>query len=482
MQDEGSVRWGANQSLWFSSTDILATLVATADIPADQVLFTIPRRCIICTATSSLVTALPQVFDPTEGQDEDHDMDGMDDGQTDGDDTTQDSWTRLILILIYEHLQGGNSKWKPYLDLLPASPTDFSTPMFWSVIELAELQASPVVSKVGRDEAEKMIRTKVLPIIQSHEDVFYPDNQEKLSEKELIELAFCVGSVIMAYAFDLEEDNDEYQEDEDEWVEDREGRTMLGMVPMADTLNADASFNAHIEHEPEDLIATSLRPIAKGEEILNYYGPLSNGELLRRYGYVTKTHRRWNLIDLTWESLLGALKAEISLSEKEWEKVLNEFVDEDGDSALEEGFVIDRDAMDPDSEGRVQDDKAKKVGIPEEMLAQMKEVLKAVKKYHTDAVPDKVARDKAIYAAIARASEARTKEYSTTLAQDLDLHQKAKVSSTNGVLDRKSMALEVRIGEKILLKELSEATQAKLEALAEDLDGDKRGAKRRRNV
>ena len=44
----------------------------------------------------------------------------------------------------------------------------------------------------------------------------------------------------MAYAFDIEAEDE--SEEEDGWVEDKESRT-LGMVPMADILNADAEFN-----------------------------------------------------------------------------------------------------------------------------------------------------------------------------------------------------------------------------------------------
>lgn len=486
------IHWEQSCLLAMSKTNTRNLLVATSDIPAETVLFTIPRQSIICKDTSSLVARLPEVFDPPvpqNGGDDDDDGDQDMDGDHEKDDKSQDSWTTLILILIHEHLQGAVSQWKPYLDVLPASAAEFSTPMFWSAPELAELQASPVASKVGRDEAEKMIRTKIVPVVTAHEDVFYPatggDGQHRLSEDELVQLAFRMGSVIMAYAFDLEKDDEEEdkkddEEEEDEWVEDREGKTMLGMVPMADILNADATFNAHIEHGEQALTATALRPIAKGEEILNYYGPLSNGELLRRYGYVTRTHRRWNLVDLSWETFLAKLKREVALSEKEWEKLLSSFVDEDGDSQLEEGFIIDRDAEDPDSEGRVHDDDKKKAELPEELLVQMKEVMKVVKELRPDAVTDKTSRDRLIYAAIAQALVARAQEYSTTLTQDLELYEERKTSSPEGALDRKTMALDVRIGEKVLLQEVSEAVRVKLAKLTEVDRGDTRSAKRQK--
>lgn len=91
-----------------------------------------------------------------------------------------------------------------------------------------------------------------------------------------------MGSTIMAFAFDLETDDED--DGEDGWVEDGEGKSLMGMVPMADVLNADAHSNAHVNHGDMSLAVTSLRPIKAGEEILNYYGPHPNSELLRRYG------------------------------------------------------------------------------------------------------------------------------------------------------------------------------------------------------
>ncbi|KAK7740924.1 Ribosomal lysine N-methyltransferase 4 [Cytospora paraplurivora] len=477
-------------------------IVATADIPAETVLFTIPRQSIICTNTSELIAKVPEAFnDLPDGEDEtedhehehehDHDHEDEHDGcgcGHDHDDRSQDSWTSLILILIYEYLQGAKSPWKPYLDVLPTAD-QFSTPMFWTPEELSELQASPVASKVGKEEAEDMIRTKILPVVKEHEDVFYPSSPSspdspRLSEEELVKLAFRMGSVIMAYAFDLEKDDDEKkskndgeddeeeEDDEDEWEEDREGKTMLGMVPMADMLNADAAFNAHIEHGEHALTATTLRPIAKGEEILNYYGPLSNGELLRRYGYTTLAHRRWNLVDLGWDLLLAGLMSELPLKEQEWEKVIGMMEEDD---ELEEGFVIERGADDPDSEGRVNEVK-QKAAVPEELLEQLKVVMKAVKKVKPDAVPDKTARDKVIYSAIASALEERAEQYGTTLEQDLELY-----AAENGNTDRRRMALDVRIGEKVLLKQAIESVTVKLTELAEaEKGGDKPSAKRRK--
>lgn len=410
-------------------------------------------------------------------QDVDHDMDGDDDPAAE-EDTSQDSWTTLILILIHEHLLGAASKWAPYLAILPQGPADFNTPMFWADAELVDLQASPVVAKVGRDEAEAMIRTKILPVIRAHSDAFFPAGSQPLTDDELIQLAFRMGSVIMAYAFDLEKEDDDHDdgdgdgEGDDEWVEDREGRSTLGMVAMADVLNADASFNAHIEHGENALTATTLREIRQGEEVLNYYGPLSNGELLRRYGYITAAHERWNLVDLSWESILAALKGQLgALKAGEWEKVLGA-LDED---EMEESFVIEYGAKDPDSEGRVEEVTAS-VSVPEDLVEQAKEMLKVVKKVREEAVPDKTTRDRIIYSAIATAIDERTKEYSTTLDQDQMLFQNSDDWS-----QRKRMAVSVRMGEKRILIQAAALAREKLAMLqVAARDGDGRSAKRRK--
>lgn len=459
-------------------------VVAKADISPDTILFTIPRQSIICTNTSSLATKIPDLLSPPQDHERaDHDMNSeAEDGEDDDEnDKSQDSWTSLILILIYEHLQGAGSSWRPYLDVLPTIG-DFSTPMFWADDELAELQASPVAGKVGKDEAEKMMRTKILPVVRAHPTIFFPEGSAELSDDELVQLAFRMGSVIMAYAFDLEkeeqdEDKDaEDAEEEDEWVEDREGKTMLGMVPMADILNADATFNAHIEHGEHALTATSLRPIKAGEEILNYYGPLSNGELLRRYGYTTRAHRRWNLADLAWEpTVLAALRAELPLPAKQWDTVLGS-LDED---ELEDGFVIERGAEDPDSEGKVSEVE-KTADAPEELVEQLKAVMKAVKRVKPEAVPDKAARDNVIYSVIARALDERTRQYGTTLEQDVKQYEEGS-DGADQKLRRQRMALDVRIGEKILLRQTAESVKAKLAELAKaESDGEKPSAKRRR--
>ncbi|OTB01715.1 hypothetical protein M426DRAFT_323216 [Hypoxylon sp. CI-4A] len=411
-------------------------IVATGDIPEDTVLFTIPRTAIISTQTSDLPRRIPQVFETTVLEDTDNEAD-EDGSETSG---PPDNWVSLILIMVYEYLQGDKSRWKPYFDVLPSQ---FETLMWWSDQELSELQASSIVSKIGKDEADGMFRARVLPIIEEHANVFYPEGSERLSEDQLVNLAHRMGSTIMAYAFDLENDDEEADpENDDEWIEDKEGALLMGMVPMADILNADAEFNAHVNHGEDNLTVTTLRPIPAGTEVLNYYGPLGNGELLRRYGYVTEKHARYDVTELSWNLVLSVLKDTLKVNEKVWGKAVNELDPEE----IEDAFVVERDSGEPDSKGELQDGATVRE-IPTDLVDQIHTILKVIRKVSPDVIPDKAVRDEITLRAIHRALELRLAQYPTSQGEDFDLVSGNKVSG------RQKMAVVVRWGEKALLQE-----------------------------
>jgi SET domain-containing protein 6 len=142
--------------------------------------------------------------------------------------------------MIYEYLQGEKSQWKPYLDILP---TNFDTPMFWSEAELKELEGTVLTHKIGKQSSDEKLLSRVVPVVMQNSSIFYPEGSSQLSETEVLSLAHRMGSTVMAYAFDLENEEDDVEEEEDGWVVDKDAQRMLGMVPMADILNANADFN-----------------------------------------------------------------------------------------------------------------------------------------------------------------------------------------------------------------------------------------------
>lgn len=293
--------------------------MATKDIPLDCTLFTIPRSAIINVETSELPKKLPKIFEAA-----------FEEGDEDEDSEPLDPWESLILVMVYEHLQGSASRWKPYLDVLP---TTFDTPMFWSEAELEELKGTVLTQdKIGKQASDDKLRAHIVPIVQQNPSVFYPAGSDQLSEEQLLELAHRMGSTIMAYAFDLDNKEDDSEEEEDGWVVDKDAQIMLGMVPMADILNANADFNvspvlkrfqqyafantfkAHVNHG-DCLEINSLRSnIHAGTEILNYYGAMPSSEVLRRYGYITPEYHRYDEVVIPRSAVAKALCAATDLS------------------------------------------------------------------------------------------------------------------------------------------------------------------------
>lgn len=230
LRDRGAGRGISGPTLSHQcSSEISAkiVLVAKQDIPPDTELFRIPREAIMSVETSNLRELVPGVFDEQQNDSLDGEMS-----------SSLNSWDGLILVMLYEFFRGSESPWFEYFAVLP---TEFETPMFWSDAELDELQASHTRSKIGKEEATGMFQSTMVPIIRKYEDVFA--GSRDLNDQQLIEMAHRMGSTIMAYAFDLENEDEEVDNAEDGWVEDKDDKSLMGMVPMADILNADAEFN-----------------------------------------------------------------------------------------------------------------------------------------------------------------------------------------------------------------------------------------------
>ena len=115
--------------------------------------------------------------------------------------------------------------------------------MYWSDTELSELQGSSVVSKIGKAAADEAFTKTLLPLVRKYADLFgiYAADFKARNLKGLfLPIAHRMATLIMAYAFDLEtEENAE--PDEDGFVSDDEGNLFKGMVPLADMLNANGT-------------------------------------------------------------------------------------------------------------------------------------------------------------------------------------------------------------------------------------------------
>lgn len=150
--------------------------------------------------------------------------------------------------MLYEYEHKESSNWARYFDVLPS---EFDTLIFWEQDELEQLEASAVVQKIGRKSADLDFTEKLVPVIQEFADAFFAgdtDAQEKanrMGEPQNLLLMHKMGSLIMAYAFDVEPANPPSKVlDEEGYASEDEDETLpKGMVPLADMLNADADRN-----------------------------------------------------------------------------------------------------------------------------------------------------------------------------------------------------------------------------------------------
>lgn len=198
--------------------------MAQTDLPEGEELFAIPRGLILSVQNSKLNEVLGQEL------------------------SELGPWMSLMLVMVYEYLLGEQSTWAPYFRVLPQQ---FDTLMFWSAAELQELQGSAIVEKIGKQGADESILEMIVPIVRTNPSLFppidgLPSYDGDAGAQAVLCLSHIMGSLILAYAFDIEkaEDEGEDGEGEDGYQTDEEDeQAAKGMVPLADLLNADAARN-----------------------------------------------------------------------------------------------------------------------------------------------------------------------------------------------------------------------------------------------
>lgn len=328
-----------------------------------------------------------------------------------------------------------DSKWNAYLAVLPR---ELDSLVFWNESELAELQASAVVNKIGRSSAEEMFSQHIAPLDVSNYST---------------EICHRVASIIMAYAFDIPELSESdpahkkssADEDGDDLVSDdgEDERTILSMIPLADMLNADAERNnARLCCDNEDLEMRTISPILKGEEIFNDYGQLPQSDLLRRYGYQSDNYAIYDVAEISTTSITAAAQASVlpqlePLSASEVEKRI----------ALAQREDIYEDSYDvahADSENP---------SIPDELLALVyvllldHENLESLESSHSALPSRSKLATELVGQFLAVVLKEREKEYKTSLEEDAQLLKSGQLSK------RTTMAIKVRMGEKQVLRE-----------------------------
>lgn len=151
-----------------------------------------------------------------------------------------DDWLALTLALLFEKGQGDRSKWSAYMNVFPAS---FDTLMYWTQAELDELKGCAVLDKIGKVDAEKAFTEQLVPFIKRNAYMFpqFTASKEVNNiDATILRSAHVMATLIMAYAFDLEEELEDGASDDDlsEVL-----KSQKAMVPLADMFNADGDRN-----------------------------------------------------------------------------------------------------------------------------------------------------------------------------------------------------------------------------------------------
>ncbi|PGH03910.1 hypothetical protein AJ80_08612 [Polytolypa hystricis UAMH7299] len=402
-------------------------VVACDEIAEDEELFAIPHNLILSVQNSSLKSHLDLA------------------------ESDLDPWLSLILVMVYEYLQSGASRWASYFSVLP---TSFDTLMFWTEGELRELQGSAVVNKIGRKDADESILNGLLPLISKNPHLFrLPSAVSSYESPEgrqaLLALAHRMGSLIMAYAFDVEKGEDDEEEGQDGYVTDDEQQMLpKGMVPLADILNADGERNnARLFQEDGYFVMKAIKSVHTGEELFNDYGEIPRADLLRRYGYVTDNYAQYDVVEIPLQTICRV--AGLGSIEPGPDQPQLEFLDDLG--VLDDGYSIPRI---PRSTPLVE-------SLPDELLIVLQTLslstdqLNHFRSRNKAPKPTLSAEQASFLAEVVRQ---RCRDYSTDIGED-ERFLAALTASGSETADqpsqrRRKMAIQVRKGEKEILTQL----------------------------
>ena len=407
---------------------ILTWTVATQDIEEDEELFAVSRNLVLTTATTDYLPALSL--------------------------PNPDTWLPLIIVTVQQLLNKGSSKWHPYFQVLPPK---FDTLMYWTETELAELQASAVTRRIGKASADKSFREEAWDFMMADLEFFDVEGEEEAEwEEHAVHMCHYAGSLIMAYAFDIDRDEADAQPngnmaDIEDLQSDDEENPLKGLVPFADMLNADGDRNnARLFQEGSHLIMKAIKPIKAGEECFNDYGPLPRSELLRMYGYVTDNYKQYDVVEFEHDLLENV--AGNKAKSKEWQKK-KEQLDEIG--VLDDGYNFPCPEPNDDLEAV----------LPGELHMVIRGLCSNPQVQKKAPITIEEA------ALLSTIVTKKLSEYPTSLEEDQTLLATSLASSNapEGVSQRRyHMAIEVRTGEKEILHQILELCQTHIERLTSE--------------
>jgi len=207
---------------------------------------------------------------------------------------------------------------------------------------------------------------------------------------------------------------------------------------------------------------TATKPISKGEEIFNDYGPLPRSDLLRMYGYITDNYTQYDVVEISYDLFIEVAGKKHSKNNTTWLK-REQQLDELG--LLDDGYAIPRpeQGASTDLHGAIPTE----VHMLLRALCARDEVGKAGLKEPKDPVTVEEA------ALLQSVLVKRLSEYSTSYDDDLTTWDKFKQTQMQAhaakLSKRVSMALQVRLGEKEILHQLISICQEYIRLKSEEV-------------
>lgn len=225
---------------------------------------------------------------------------------------------------------------------------------------------------------------------------------------------------------------------------------------------ADFYAQARLFQESDYLIMKATKPIAAGGQIFNDYGPLPRSDLVRMYGYITDNYAQYDVVEFSHDLLLEVAGKKHNKEDKAWLK-REQQLDELG--LIDDGYAITR--PEPDAQ-RLQD----------VLPAQIHMLLRALCTHENDAKAIKKPKDAITIEEAALLQAVLTKkltEYSTSYEADKAIMEALHSRSPDSVVppgcdpQRFSMAVQVRMGEKEILRQLIALCQSYIKQKSDEM-------------
>ncbi|CAF0828611.1 unnamed protein product [Adineta ricciae] len=171
----------------------------------------------------------------------------------------------LALFLLHE---GSQSKWKPYIDVLP---NEFNTPLYFNLDQLNRLKSSAVLCDV------------LMHIQRIARQYCYLHNLLK-GQLALSKLAenFSYDAYRWAVSVVSTRQNN---------VLNDQGEPRLGLIPLMDFVNHQNGRECiHYDENLKQIECKAMKDVEKGEQIFMFYGRRTNAEYLIHNAFVPDQH------------------------------------------------------------------------------------------------------------------------------------------------------------------------------------------------